>query len=77
MSIAAVLRRAQAQIAASDGFRVGCAVRRVYWPRVRGRVAFIEDGWIYWRSEDRHTYASRPAAVERLDVVQDGRSGGR
>lgn len=72
MSIAALLRRTQAQLGAAAEWPVGAAVQRTIEPRVRGRVLYVLDAWVFWRGEDGRTYASRPAALRA-----PGEAGGR
>ena len=79
MSIAAILQRAKAAAAAISttevdaawppGARVGLVLPTRLGSQqtgLRGRVAFVEGGWIYWAAEDGHVHASRPDALRRL-----------
>ncbi|MBX3260759.1 MAG: hypothetical protein KF782_13820 [Labilithrix sp.] len=34
--------------------------------QLRGRVAFVDEGWIYWAAEDGHVHASSLDAVRRI-----------
>ena len=33
---------------------------------LHGRVAFVEEGWIYWAAEDGSNHASMPDALRRM-----------
>lgn len=35
-------------------------------PHLHGRVAFVEDGWIYWVAEDGREHASKPDVLRRI-----------
>lgn len=35
--------------------------------RLRGRVAFVEAGWIYWAADDGRVHASRADAVRKVE----------
>lgn len=46
-----------------DAWPEGMHVERAF-DQLRGRVAFVDEGWIYWAAEDGHVHASR------IDVVR-------
>ena len=67
MSLSALLRRAKS-VEAADGWqpgtRVGRAIDRL--DDLRGRVGFVDAGWIYWVAEDGALHASTPDTLKRL-----------
>lgn len=44
----------------------GTSVRRTIGEPLEGRVAFVDDGWIYWVATDRRFHASRPDTLRRI-----------
>jgi hypothetical protein len=61
-AIASLLQRVKAAEDWPPGLRV---VRDLGLEPLEGRVAFVEDGWVYWAANDRHVHASRPDALKR------------
>lgn len=73
-AIAALLERAKAEVAEQtatpspvDPWPLGAFVERTILDPLQGRVAFVEDGWVYWAAEDGHVHASRPDVLRRIE----------
>lgn len=63
-AIVSLLQRAKA----ADEWPQGCrVVRELGLERLEGRVAFVDDGWIYWGADDGCVHASRPDALRKLE----------
>lgn len=64
MTIAALLARAKETLAADavadSAFEHGAHVTN---GTHAGRVAFVEDGWVYWVREDGRVVATRPSLL--------------
>lgn len=65
MSIAALLARAKRELAGevTASFAQGDDVTNDEGHR--GRVAFVEDGWVHWVAESGRVHASRPESLRR------------
>lgn len=63
-TISVLLQRAKAQLAEPSVARGDAVELEVFG--TRGRVAFVEDGWVVWAEDDGTVHASRPAALRRI-----------
>lgn len=66
MSTAALLARMKAQIGPVTEREVFAQGDAVEGFATRGRVAFVDDGWVYWVDELGAVRASRPSVLRRI-----------
>ena len=65
MSVAAILARAKAAVAAED-FAPGTYVEvEVAGVVTRGRVAFVDEGWVHWVEDDGAAHATPIKHIRR------------
>lgn len=66
MSITALLARMKAQIGPVTEREVFAQGDAVEGFTTQGRVAFVDDGWVYWVDELGAVRASRPSFLRRI-----------